>query len=837
MEELQMTKKRKFISIKIKLLGTLLPIIFAIVITLIGLSYFVSKSVIKSDAHKLLQTSIESQASEIEAWLNQNLISLSMAKQTLEQMDFDDKELQSFLDAYYNFDSNYPEGLYVADVKGSLFQSKPEKDVDLRKPNENGNYINNGDFAEGESLSDEEGWIFLTTLEGEASADIQDKTLSIGIINEGTVDYSIQLVQPGLPLQKGSTYQIQFDAYADANRAMAIRVTAPDRDYQTYLNNTVVDLTPEKQTFTYSFTMTDYDDANGRMEFNLGASGSIAGIQISNVSLTMTNQPESSSTSQNSTSSDITQTEWFQDGLTRVNMDFTNAYTNEGGKQVISACGMLRTHSDDIRILSADLSLDKISVYVSSFIKMEDAESFLINAEDGTILAARDTSLISQKLSESEDVFMQGIADKISKNELGLTEMNGNISVLEEVAGTEWLLMSYVPTQTIYKDLNQLRNIMVLFGIISVLILMLLLERIVHIAIRPVKRLTTVISLMTEGDFTIYSESKSNDEIGIMSRCVNKFIDTMRSMIASIDNVSHTLHGQADNSNDVSNQLFQASKRQNQSMKELNTTVGQLSISVSEVAQSATTLAALVEETKNDGDGMNGKMKETIDISQKGKEIMWDVNASMQNINRSVQQLQYAIDDVGNASEEITDITKVIGEIADETNLLSLNASIEAARAGEAGKGFAVVATEIGKLAQTSMDSVNHIDTLVLEIKKLIRDVIHLSKDNVENINNSSVLIGNAVKTYDNIFENIITVGDLAQQMMQKVNQVENVAKDVATISEAQADSSQTILASSDILVEQTDNLMMNSETVAKESKELTTSAEELETQIKTFKV
>lgn len=685
-----MTKKRKFISIKLKLLGTLLPVTFAIIISLIGLSYSVSKNVIKSDAHKLLKTSVESQSSEIEAWLNQNLVSLSTAKQTLEQMDFHDKQLQRFLDAYYNFDSNYPEGLCVADAKGSLFQSKPVKDGDLGEPDENSNYINNEDFA---------------------------------------------------------------------------------------------------------------------------------GI------------------SETPASFDITQTEWFQDGRTRVNMDFTNAYTNEEGKQVISACGMLRTRSDDIRILSADLSLDKISVYVSSFVKMEDAESFLINTEDGTILAARDTSLISQKLNESEDAFMQGIADKISKNELGLSEMNGNITVLEEVAGTEWLLMSYVPTKTVYKDLNQLRNIMVLFGIISVLILMLLLERIVHIAIRPVKRLTAVISSMTEGDFTIYSESKSNDEIGIMSRCVNKFIDTMRSMIASIDNVSHILHGQADNSNDVSIQMFHASKKQNQSMKELNTTVGQLSISVSEVAQNATTLAALVEETKNDGDGMNGKMKETIDISQKGKEIMQDVDAAMQNINRSVQQLQHAIDDVGNASEEITDITKVIGEIADETNLLSLNASIEAARAGEAGKGFAVVATEIGKLAQTSMDSVNHIDTLVLEIKRLIRDVIHLSKDNVENINNSSTLIGNAVKTYDNIFENIVTVGDLAQQMMQKVSQVENVAKDVAAISEAQADSSQTILASSDVLVEQTDNLMVNSETVAKESKELTTSAEELETQIKTFKV
>lgn len=674
-----MTEKRKFISIKVKLLGILLPVILAIIIILIGLSYYVSRNVIKSDAHKLLKTSVESQAAEIEAWLSQNLTSISVAKQTLEEMDFDDKQLQHFLNAYYNFDSNYPEGLCVADSKGFLFKSKPAQDAD---------------------------------------------------ISTATAD------QPNL-----------------------------------------------------------------------------AGF------------------------ADIQQTEWFQDGLTRVNLDYTNAYANEEGKQVISACGMLRTSSENIRILSADLSLDTISVYVSSFVKMEDAESLLINMEDGTILASRDTGMISQKLSESEDAFMKKLADKISQNETGLMELEGNISVLEEVAGTDWLLVSYVPARTVYKDLDHLRNITAIFGIISVFVLMLLLERIVHIVISPVKRLTTVISSMTEGDFTIHSNDENSDEIGIMSRCVNKFIDTMRTMIASIDNVSHTLHHQADNSNEISSQMFHASKKQNLSMKELNMTVEQLSVSVSEVAQNATTLAALVAETKNNGDGMNGKMQETIVISQKGKDIMQNVDASMRTINQSVRQLQYAIDNVGNASEEITDITKVIGEIATETNLLSLNASIEAAHAGEAGKGFAVVATEIGKLAQTSMNSVNHIDNLVLEIKKLIGDVINLAKNNVDNINASSALIGNAVKTYDNIFENIVTVGDLAQQMMRKVNQVENVAKDVAAISEEQADSSQAILASSDVLVEQTDNLMLNSETVAKESKELTTSAEELETQIKTFKV
>ena len=141
---------------------------------------------------------------------------------------------------------------------------------------------------------------------------------------------------------------------------------------------------------------------------------------------------------------------------------------------------------------------------------------------------------------------------------------------------------------------------------------------------------------------------------------------------------------------------------------------------------------------------------------------------------------------VGNASGEITNITRVIGDIADETNLLSLNASIEAARPGAAGKGFTVVALEIGKLAQTSMDSVKHIDNLVLEIQALIGDVIEQANGSVENINSSSALIGNAVITYDTIFENIAVVGELAQQMIQKVEQVEDVARNVAAISEEQ---------------------------------------------------
>lgn len=832
-----MTEKTKFISIKIKLLGIILPVIIIIMTVLTGLSYYVSKNVIQSNAHDLLQTSVESQASEMEAWLERNLVSVSVAKQAVEEMGFDDAQIQDFLDSYYNYDNNYSEGFYIADADGTLFRAKPVKSVELRAPDADGNYLNNGNFAVRESLTDDKDWMFFTALEGEAQAQIQEGEVFIDITNEGTVDYSVQFVQPNIPMKKNAVYTVQFDAYADADRTIKVSVTAPDREYKRYLEDTIVNLTTEKQTFSYTFTMMDYDDANGRMEFNLGAAGSTAGVRISNVSVVMSKQPLVSGDAENETVANVTQTEWFRDGLTRVNVGFTNAYTNENGMPIISVCGMLRTTSDDVRVISMDLSLDKISVYVNSFVKMENAEAFLVNANDNTILASRDKTMISKKMDTLDSVFMRDIADKISQGEMNLTEIDGNITVFQEIFGTDWVLVSYVPAVIVYRNLNNIRNIMILFGVISVLALTVLIERIIHMVIHPVRGLTEVIRNMTGGNFTPYSAVKSSDEIGVMSRCVEQFIVTMRGMLASIDNVFHTLHDQADNSKKVSGQMFDASKKQNQSMKDLNTTVEQLSVSVNEIAQSATTLASLVAETKEDGDGMNGRMKETVSISQKGKEVMQDVDTAMQSIDNSVRQLQRAIDEVGNVSSQITNITRVIGDIADETNLLSLNASIEAARAGTAGKGFTVVALEIGKLAQTSMESVKHIDTLVLEIQTLIGDVIEQANGSVENINNSSALIGNAVTTYDTIFENIVVVGELAQQMIQKVDQVEDVARNVAAISEEQAASSQEILGSSDILVEQADGLMANSEIVAKESKELTTSAEALETQIRRFQV
>ncbi len=168
--------------------------------------------------------------------------------------------------------------------------TKPIEEVILRDPDENGNYIINGDFSVKEELTDDKDWVFLTALGGEAGAEIRNNEIEVTTENEGTVDYSVQLVQPNLPMKQGGVYQLSFNAYADADRTMKVGISAPERSFRRYLNDTEISLTQEKQTYNLDFTMTDSNDANGRLEFNMGAAGSTSGIRISNVSLKKTDE-------------------------------------------------------------------------------------------------------------------------------------------------------------------------------------------------------------------------------------------------------------------------------------------------------------------------------------------------------------------------------------------------------------------------------------------------------------------------------------------------------------------------------------------------------------------
>ena len=167
----------------------------------------------------------------------------------------------------------------------------PEKEpVVFKEPDADGNYITNGDFAKDEALDGTENWQFLTTLGGDAAAAIKNGEMVITTKDQGTVDYSVQLVQPKLPAKQGYTYEVTFDAYASDDRAVGIAVKAPDRSYKAYLEDSV-NVTTEKQTYTLTYKMDDTDDANSRLEFNMGAKDSTATLYISNVCVKVKKAP------------------------------------------------------------------------------------------------------------------------------------------------------------------------------------------------------------------------------------------------------------------------------------------------------------------------------------------------------------------------------------------------------------------------------------------------------------------------------------------------------------------------------------------------------------------
>ena len=164
--------------------------------------------------------------------------------------------------------------------------TKPENEISLGEPDETGNYAVNGDFSEAEDMTKEDShWRLLLAEGGKGETEISDNALHITSESAGTVNYGVQIVQAGMPMEKGAKYRLTYDACADEARTMITNVTAPDKGYIRYLEDTTVELTTEKQSYEHLFDMTADSDANGRIEFNLGNQGSIAAVHVSNVRL------------------------------------------------------------------------------------------------------------------------------------------------------------------------------------------------------------------------------------------------------------------------------------------------------------------------------------------------------------------------------------------------------------------------------------------------------------------------------------------------------------------------------------------------------------------------
>ncbi|MBQ8085210.1 MAG: carbohydrate binding domain-containing protein [Lachnospiraceae bacterium] len=165
---------------------------------------------------------------------------------------------------------------------------KPVHEIVYREADTTGNYVVNGNFTQELKPMDSKGDNFELHLEADANEttyERKDNEIIIKPSTNGGVDYSIQLKQTGIPMYKGWEYELTYDAYADQARTMIVEIEGPDNGWTRYFDDTKVNLTTEKQTFTHTFTMEKQTDANGSLEFNLGNQDSTAPVHISNIKL------------------------------------------------------------------------------------------------------------------------------------------------------------------------------------------------------------------------------------------------------------------------------------------------------------------------------------------------------------------------------------------------------------------------------------------------------------------------------------------------------------------------------------------------------------------------
>ncbi len=538
----------------------------------------------------------------------------------------------------------------------------------------------------------------------------------------------------------------------------------------------------------------------------------------------------------------VTERDWYREGLEHNEFTYGAPYLDaDTGEYIVSVTTLLENEEGVKRVASTDVYLGSVSDRVADIKIMGTGSSFLLNVPTQEILAHPDQALIGSRISDIGDPLLDRAMQKIESGDQGveLVAAGGEnyYMITEPIDGTDWVLVSSVREADVLKDLYALRLEMIVILLLALAVISVVVYGAVHRIVLPIRQLTEDIGRITEGDFTVKIAPKGQDEISKMGAGMKYFIETMRDTIREILQISGRLNEQAETSNEASKSLYDSASYQSESMQQLKSTVEDLAKSVEEIANNATSLAMVVAETGDRGTNVKREMIETVEISKKGRDDMEHIIQAMESVQSAVRQLEESVNRVGGATGEITKFVEIIGDIASQTNLLSLNAAIEAARAGEAGRGFAVVADEIGKLAETSVESVHRISDITAEISALVEDAVGKTKVSAGSIRESGNMVTTASATFRDIYKKVEGTNEIVQQIIEDIVKVDDVASSMVAITQEQSACAQEILSTAENLTQEAANVADNSGGVAKTAQSVAEDAENLADEMRQFRV
>lgn len=387
-----------------------------------------------------------------------------------------------------------------------------------------------------------------------------------------------------------------------------------------------------------------------------------------------------------------------------------------------------------------------------------------------------------------------------------------------------------------------------------------------------------------QGDLTQRLDIKSHDELGTLACHINSFIGQIHEMVKfsvastqevtkTSDQLASTVELTARATAGIASKIeevAQGNRQQTNSIEETVEVVKQLTGLINDLAQGATNqshniqqvsaviseMAGAVDEVATSIEAVAVSSQMTSQVAEKGGQAVDKTISGMEQIKRTVFESAQKIKELGDSSQQIGEIIEVIDDIAEQTNLLALNAAIEAARAGEHGKGFAVVADEVRKLAERSSKSTKEINKLVSAIQKETENAVRAMEVGTKDVEYGAHLAKEAGKALEEIMSTVIQSNDqvlkisaaaeqmaassteavrtfeaitqltdennvAAAQMAAYNNQVTTAINDIANVAEHTAEVAQEVSAATEEVSSSTDEIAESAQDLAKMAHEL----------------
>lgn len=354
---------------------------------------------------------------------------------------------------------------------------------------------------------------------------------------------------------------------------------------------------------------------------------------------------------------------------------------------------------------------------------------------------------------------------------------------------------------------------------------------------KSVKKLLYITDKVAEGYLIDKAEINSTDEFGQLASNFNKMIDNLRELIIKIEESSEQMASSSEELTSNSEENSKAAEQIANTVQEIAQGAIEQSNKVNETFIVMDKLREILDQVSNNTKLASKQSIDALSYAQQGDKAIQVVEEEMNSINTEVLESARVVEELGRKSWQIGKILDIIKDIANQTNLLSLNAAIEAARAGEQGKGFAVVADEIRKLANQSSEATKQIAEIVEDIQKGSVEAVESMKYGTEEVQKGTVIVSQAGEAFKKILVAIekvtLQVEEISESMKdiaQSSSIVSSSMNEVLDIANIQSTNTQTVAST-------TEEQSASMQEIASSANTLSGMAQELGGLVESFKV